>query len=520
MERPSHATGRRLCIAALLVMTACVPAGVRNAGWDRSGPARFSGAGRMAGSPVSLRPTDGNADPRGHGYSVPSQHVCGRHICVHWVIATSDAPPLVDDNHNLVPDQVDSTLRAFETAWRVEVGQMGFRAPEPDGTSPDHGPNDMLDVYLADVGASGLSGYVATDDPHADDDTYLYRDYSAYIVVDDDFSVAQLGVNGGLGGLRATAAHEFFHAVQYAYDSGEDVWLTEGTAAWMEDVVADDVDANHRWLRSSALVHPWVPIDSSRGMNEYGAWIFWRFLTESGPDATLIRRVWELAADGPGDPDLFSAQALEQALGSTDRSLAGALATFGAWNLAPGAFYEEGAAYPHAPISVHHRVSTGHPIAGWSTLSVNHLSTGSISFDPGSTGNSSLRLSLDGPPRGTGSAARILIFLRSGILRLVPVTLDAEGDAGITVPFSSGQVSRVVLVVANASTEFRCWTGAGYSCNGRSRADGMPFRYQATLVHRAADAVSRPRRWSGTAARSDRRTGFARARRTGPYPGP
>ena len=73
---------------------------------------------------------------------------------------------------------------------------------------------------------------------------------------------------------------------------------------------------------------------------------------------------------------------------------------------------------------------------------------------------------------------------------MVPVTLDAEGDAGITVPFSSGQVSRVVLVVANASTDFRCWTGAGYSCNGRSRADGMPFRYLATLIHRALDAQS------------------------------
>ena len=164
--------------------------------------------------------------------------------------------------------------------------------------------------------------------------------------------------------------------------------------------------------------------------------------------------MWELAADGPGDPDLFSARALEQALGSTDRSLAGALATFGAWNLAPAAFYEEGAAYPHAPVSAHHRVSAGHPMAGWSTLSLNHLSTGSISFEPGSTGNSSLRFSLDGPPRGTGSAARILIFLRSGFLRLVPVTLDAEGDADITVPFSSGQVSRVVLVVANAEHGF------------------------------------------------------------------
>ena len=189
-----------------------------------------------------------------------------------------------------MPDQVDATLGAFETAWRVEVVQMGFRAPRSDGSSADHGPNDLLDVYLADVGASGLTGYVATDDPHADDDTYQYRDYSAYIVVDDDFSVAQLGSSGGLGGLRATAAHEFFHAVQYAYDSSEDAWLTEGTAVWMEDVVADDVDANRRWLRSSALVHPWVPIDSSRGLNEYGAWIFWRFLTESEAGTVTTRR--------------------------------------------------------------------------------------------------------------------------------------------------------------------------------------------------------------------------------------
>jgi hypothetical protein len=477
---------RRLSVMALLFLAASVPAGSQ-AAWDvAEGPSRFSSTGRTFGSPIALRPTGGNADPQGHGYSVPSQHVCGPHVCVHWVNATSDAPPLVDGNRNQVPDQVDRTLQAFETAWQVEVVQMGFRAPKPDGSSADHGPNNELDVYLADVGASGLGGYVATDDPHADDDSYQYRDYSAYIVLDDDFSVTQLGTSGGPGGLRATAAHEFFHSVQFAYDSGEDDWLTEGTAVWMEDKVADDVDANRRWLRSSPLVHPWVPIDSSRGQNEYGAWIFWRFLTDSegvhGPDPTLIRRVWELAAHGPGDPDLFSARAVQEALGSRDRSLAGALATFGAWNLAPAAFYEEGAAYPRAPVSRHHRVSVAHPIAGWSTLRLNHLTTSSVSFEPGSAGKASLRLELDAPPRRTGSAARILIFLRSGFLRMVAVSLDADGDADLRVPFSSGQVSRVALVYANASTSFRCWTGAGYSCNGRSRADEMPFSYLAALV--------------------------------------
>ena len=283
---------------------------------------------------------------------MPSQHVCGPHVCVHWVNTTSDAPPLIDCNHNLVPDQVDRTLAAFETAWRVEVDPHGV--PRADARRELGRPRSRTTSSTSTWrmwARPGLAGYVATDDPHANDDAYPYRDYSAYIVVDDDFSTAQLGASGGPGGLRATAAHEFFHAVQYAYDSSEDPWLTEGTAVWMEDEVADDVDANRRWLRSSALEHPWVPVDSSRGMNEYGAWIFWRFLTESSGRARSmtrrsIRRVWELAADGPGDPDLFSAQALQQVLGSHHRSLAGALATFGAWNLAPAAFYDEGAAYP------------------------------------------------------------------------------------------------------------------------------------------------------------------------------
>ena len=490
MERSFGVAGvRRLPVAALLLLAASVPAGPR-AAWDEAaGLSRFSDVGRIAGSPVFLRPTNGSADPEGHGYSVPSQHVCGPHLCVHWVASTSDAPPLVDGNQNQVPDQVDRTLGAFETAWRVEVVELGFRAPKRDGSSRDHGPNGLLDVYLADVGASGLGGYVATDDPHADDDSYRYRDYSAYIVVDDDFSLAQLGVSGGPGGLRATAAHEFFHAVQYAYDSSEDAWLTEGTAVWMEDQVADDVDANRRWLRSGPLVHPWVPIDSSRGLNEYGAWIFWRFLSESegdahGPGQTLIRRVWELAADGPGDPNLFSARALQEALGSRHRALPGVLATFGAWNLAPATFYEEGASYPRAPVSAHHHVSVRHPVAGWSTLRVDHLATGSVSFQPkvGSPGRASLRLILDAPPRRAGSSARIVIFLRSGYLRLVSANLDADGDADLRVPFSSWKVGRVVLVFSNASTSFRCWTGAGYSCNGRSRADEMPFRYYAALV--------------------------------------
>jgi hypothetical protein len=276
--------------------------------------------------------------------------------------------------------------------------------------------------------------------------------------------------------------------VQYAYDSGEDGWLVEGTAVWMEDQVAGDVNANRIWLRESPLTHPWVPVDSSKGLDEYGAWIFWRFLTESegagGSGISLVRRVWELAADAPGDPNLFSAQALRKVLDARHRSLPSALVGFGAWNLAPAAFYHEGAAYPTAPLDRRYRVSVSHPIAGWSTLRLNHLSTGAVSFEPGpgSPARASLRLVLDAPPTKMGSAARVLLFLRSGSLRVVSVVLDQRGDADVRVPFGTSQVRRVDLVYANGSTSFRCWTGEGYSCNGLSRADRMPFSYVAALV--------------------------------------
>jgi hypothetical protein len=454
-----------------------------------------SAAARATGVPVSRRPTAGSSDPREHGYSVPSLHLCSAHVCVHWVPSTSDAPPAFDANHNLLPDQVERTIAAFESAWRTEVVQMGFRAPRSDETSVDHGPNAELDVYLADIGADGLGGFVATDDPHASDGDYRYRDYSAYVVIDNDFSAAQFR-SGGEGGLRVTAAHEFFHAVQYAYDAGEDDWLMEGTAVWMEDRVADDVNANRSWLVHGPMTRPWVPVDSSRGLHEYASWIFWRNLTEStgvdGADPTLIRRVWELAADGPGDPNLFSARAVARALEGRDRSLAGALAGFGIANLAPAVFYREGAAYPTAPVVRDHRVSARHPNTGRGLVLVNHLSTAAVAFEPGTgaPATASLRLEVDAPPRRTGSAARVLIVMRSGALRVEYLTLDADGDAGLLVPFGSKAVGRVVIVFANASTSFRCWTGAGFSCNGRSRADGMPFGYTAELVRSSPSSSS------------------------------
>ncbi|MGZ4115578.1 MAG: hypothetical protein ACXVQT_10935, partial [Actinomycetota bacterium] len=91
------------------------------------------------------------------------------------------------------------------------------------------------------------------------------------------------------------------------------------------------------------------------------------------------------------------------------------------------------------------------------------------------------RLMLDTPPIRTGSAARVIVFDRSGSVHVIAVALNDLGDANVTVPFGSS-VSRVVLLFANAGTSFKCWTGAAYSCHGVSRVDDMSFSYVGELV--------------------------------------
>ena len=98
---------------------------------------------------------------------------------------------------------------------------------------------------------------------------------------------------------------------QFAYDIADDGWAMEGTAAWVEDVMYDDVNDNYQFLMESAITYPDLPIDLIHqdfpGLR-YGGWLFFRFLTEYLGDGTnheidIVREMWERAAarDRGGD---------------------------------------------------------------------------------------------------------------------------------------------------------------------------------------------------------------------------
>ena len=244
----------------------------------------------------------------------------GRPLCFHWDNnpTNRDSPPTADTNPaNGIPDQIDRTIEVLDNVWDTETAGLGYRDPLDDSaTTLNDGGGPQLDIYIADIGSIGLFGYCTSDDPHAYEFSAPWA-VSAYCVLDDDYRQAQYGIGQtSLEYLQVTAAHEFFHAVQFAYDWFEDYALMEGSAMWMEGQVYPAVIDRINYLGRSALARPGVPLDTGAGGFEYGAWLFWRFLTEKvfSGDPTIIREIWERADGGPSPAfgDLYSFQAVRQ----------------------------------------------------------------------------------------------------------------------------------------------------------------------------------------------------------------
>ncbi len=453
---------------------------------------QLSGRPRATADRILARPTDGAGDPFDDGYTVSEEPPeCSADVCVHYVATTADAPDPDDLDMSGVPDYVESVANVLDHVWAEEVDGLGYRAPKSDATSDNDGGNARLDVYLADIGGGGLYGYCASDDPHLEPPPYDYWDMSAFCVLDDDYDISQFGYPNPMHPLKVTAAHEFFHAVQFAYDIGEDGWLMESTATWMEEHVYDAIDDNRQYLATSPLAQPSIPLDRTSGFRVYGTWIFWQFLTEyfggSAPDASIVRAVWRRADGSQVGPDMYSTKALASAVGA--RTIDGtrwrfrwAFADFGVWNGRPATFYDEGDAYPSAPVSRSVTLTKAAPSMN-STAKLDHLTNRFVVARRGSglRADAGLRVTVNGPPDKTGPEATVVVIRKSGAASSKVVALNAAGNGTVTVAFGT-TVSRVVVITTNASTRYRdCYQDlTPFACFG-----GVPLDQDRTYSFRA-----------------------------------
>jgi hypothetical protein len=446
----------------------------------------LSPADRKVAHAILARPSD-SVDPQGHAWTVPEAGAspdCGPNVCIHWASGTGgDAPDATDTTPaNGIPDYVDQALVIAENVWSTEVGTMGYRAPLSDVTSANHGPDGKLDIYLTNLGPQ-LYGYCTTDDPGLDTPGTFTA--SAYCVVDNNFTEPVFRILPPIQYLKVTLAHEFFHAVQFGYDIGEDTWLMEGTATWMEDQVYDGINDNRQYLQNSPLKYPWIPLDhSARCCFQYGSWIWFRFLSETmGPG--VIQEIWNRAEAAPGGPDDYSTQAISHVLAAHGTTFRKKFASFAVWNKISRQRYSEGKAgrYPTPVGSGSFALGAKNTSTGWLGVKLKHMSSIYVTFKPGrsDTARAHLTVQFDGPRYGFGPEGRLMVFSSSGTVTVKAYKLNRSGDGSLRVGFGRGHVSKVVLIETNASTRFTCWTGSQYSCMGAPRDDGRVYQFRARI---------------------------------------
>ncbi|MGZ4495130.1 MAG: MXAN_6640 family putative metalloprotease, partial [Nocardioides sp.] len=377
---------------------------------------------------------------------------------------------------------------------------MGYRKPMPDGTrgtdtlyagpgQPEQQMTDaqkaMLDVYLVESGNQGIYGYCAPDlkAPHT------ATTAPGYCGVDNDFSTSEFGAGTDpVVSLEATAAHEFFHAVQFGYDRLDDTWLMESTAAWIEDEVYNDANDNRQYLSTSGpLTYPGAPLDfydpnpsSSSYYTPYGDWIFWKLVSETySPD--LIRQVWYRASRS----GQYSVSALRSVLADHGTTLTRFFARFGAVNRYPAKVYSEGRYYPRAPLARTFVMSPDRLVQRPLQAQMSQLSNLSVQYKAKDTltGTRSLRIRLDMAPTYRGSAATLVVHFRDGSLSRRPVGLDTAGNGAITVPFTRSVVANVELTLTNASGRFDC-SARDYrrACHGTPKDEGVAAAFTASVV--------------------------------------
>jgi hypothetical protein len=467
--------------------------------------ARFpllGGADRAAARAILARPTD-SSNPSEHHYRfnaiVATSCDADRPLCFHWDERASnrDAPPGADGNRSTIPPDVAETMTSFAGVYDLEVESYGYLPPRSDTTSaPENGGNGRTDIYLADLGGDrvALFGYCTTDDPQAFSPSYPFSDASAYCVVDEDFE--NFGSSQTPEEFRdITAAHEYFHAIQFAYDWLEDLWLMEGTAMLMEGQFRPGVEDRILYLGDSVLTSPATPVDRGADGFEYGAWIYWRFLVEEFgelDDPVVVREVWERAAgagsdtDGAGPDtvanDLHSLLATRRVLISRSAPFRPLYAKFARVNRVPGRFYDEGSSYPSAPASRTLLLGNGET-SGWSSTTLHHLASAYYVFKPSASAGSTaaLRVAVNLPRLSYGSEASVIIRFLDGTVRMREIALDSAGQGARIVSFGRGTIRQVDLVLTNASTRMRCDRNTPYSCAGVGIDDLRRYGYRATV---------------------------------------
>ncbi|MEN9799053.1 MAG: hypothetical protein RL653_2749, partial [Pseudomonadota bacterium] len=257
---------------------------------------------------------------------------------VHFTRAGRNAVPAGDQDDSGVPDFVEQVARAYDDVESFYARSLGFRAPLGDGQL---GGDGRFDVYLLDFGGSADGTFQVDGCSPANPNAC-----SGHILQENDF--AGYAYAGALQGSRVLGSHEYFHAVQNAYDRTQGVVLEEGTAVWgstrfdpslgeLEGFAAGYLSRTERALDSP----PPGPVPDFA----YGSAVFFEFLHERYGD-DVVRRLWERCERAGQKTWLARLDELLQQ--QYQSSFAEAFTEFSRWNLYTGSAADSAQAWADA----------------------------------------------------------------------------------------------------------------------------------------------------------------------------
>ena len=291
---------------------------------------------------------------------------------LHYDTLGTDAVPTADTNSNLIPDFIEKCASYCDTSLNVHL-DLGFIYPPSDGGM---GGDTLFDVYFQEM---GYYGYAVPEAPG----DYAWNDYYSYMVMNNDFIgfPSNNDPEGDIAGAaKSTAAHEFHHCVQFAYDISEGSWFMELDATYMEDIVFDAVDDNYNYL-SGFMDSPQTSLMDNSPGHKYASFIWAMYLAENF-DTTLNVAVWE-GARYASILDTY-ADSLET---NYNWSIDSAYVDFTYWNFCTstrddGLHYEEAANYPLISIGASY---SSYPVSlSNSPSNVSGYAESYIAFYPGS----------------------------------------------------------------------------------------------------------------------------------------
>lgn len=275
---------------------------------------------------------------------------------------------------------VHSIGEAFEHVRSVTCGMRKFREPVPDSAEK------LYHVYVYDL--QGKYGYTAPLAYYVRADGA--RKASSYICIDNTYSRSKGFDKKRDDCMRVTAAHEYFHAVQYAYNVDADNWWKEATATWNEDEIYDEVNDYLRYLEG-VFSNPQKSLEE----NSYGSVAFAKYLSEYKGGYGTIRQIWELQGAGIGS----SIQAIDRALrgNNASDSFSRVFGDYAACNCNPAQYYKDGKLWPaHA---AYQNIYREYPVK-MHTGRINHLAANYQLFRSAAAEGDALRITIDGHDAG------------------------------------------------------------------------------------------------------------------------